>query len=184
MPTVTQAETFERYRLRLYRASLGFLGAKTSEAFDMVHDTFLVSYPWIEEAEPGQPTFAWLRQICLRLCYSRLRDSVSCLACLDLDLKAFMAHTGLERVDSANLGLNEQQQLLVLGGWIKRLTPESRLMIELRNVHGMSYASISRTLNQPLEVIPIRLLNARLQLREALKGYPKSGSPTKLPVAA
>ena len=170
---------FGPYRARLLRACMGFLGTRAAEAGDMVEDTFLVAIPTLQSHVSDPALHTWLRQICLRLCYARLRNSGQNLACLEDDLKSYMRRRGAEPVGSDNLDVQEQQKLGHLSEWIKRLPPDLRLMIELRNVHGFSYKKIGLTLGIPVAMVASKLLNARLRMRESLTNLPND-----LPVAA
>jgi RNA polymerase sigma-70 factor (ECF subfamily) len=179
-----EASIFKLYRPRLLRACMGFLGELSSEAQDIVHDCYLVALPNLTSFPPLQPMHAWLRQICLRLSYSRLRNPEHILCCLEGDLDSYRRQAAIEAVGSDNLEVREQQQLELLRVWIKRLKPEMRLMIELRNMHAMSYASIGETLEISRELVEAKLLSARQQLRQSLARQPQSRSPSDFSVAA
>ena len=180
----SEAHIFKSYRPRLLRACMGFLGTQASEAEDIVHDCFLVALPKLTDYTALQPMHAWLRQICLRLCYARLRNSSHILCCLEDDLNAYRIQASIEAVASDNLDVKEQQRLELLREWIKRLKPDMRLMIELRNIHAMTYATIGSTLGINRPLVQARLLAARSQLRESLESRPQNSAPTHFPVAA
>jgi RNA polymerase sigma-70 factor (ECF subfamily) len=184
-PETPESEKFiEAFRPRLIRASRGFLGAWAPEAEDMVQDTLWVAGPKIRPDSPPEAAYALLRQLCLRLCCARLRDRGGVLLCLEDELRRYMRSLDLEPVASGNLQLQKQQQMELLRELIKQLKLEDRQVIELRNLHGMSYSQVSQTLGIPLASVMSRLARARIQIRELASGAPKKDSPGHLPLAA
>ena len=175
---------FLPFRPRLLRDSSNFLGAHKSEAQDMVEDTFLAAFPRLGSYQGPIPMYIWLRQLCLRLCYARLRDRANVLTCLEEELADYARQANLKASASENLQLKSQQQRELLRELIKRLSPLNRQMIELRNLHGMTYAHIAYTLGISLPALTARLLAARTELRERMRSRPESSPPGKMPVAA
>jgi RNA polymerase sigma-70 factor (ECF subfamily) len=160
---------FKMYRPRLYRASMYFLGGQDTEAEDIVQDTFVIALPKLKDYVFRAPIYAWLRQICLRLCYARLRTRSRVLASLEEDLELFMQRTAIERIQNQDLEALKQQRLARLRLLIAQLNPNSRQIIELRGVQGMSYTLISQALNIPLGTVMSRLARARDQIRKLVE---------------
>jgi len=146
------------FKPRLLRASVAFLAGQAAEAEDMVQDTFLVALPRLGQRPPGEPLFPWRR---------RCRSGV--LLCLEDDLQAYMRSMGVETVSSSNATVQKQQKLALLREMIKRLEPESRQMIQLRNVHGMSYAQIGQVLGLPPAGVSAQLSAARGRLHRSME---------------
>lgn len=160
-----EAEFIRLFRGRLLRASRIFLGDRSSEGEDMVQDTFLVSLPGLKNRDLSAPVFPWLRRVCLRLCYERRRSRNGVLVCLEGELKTYMLRMDVEQVRSGHLEVQTQQRMELLRELIKQLAPAERQIIQLRNVHGMSYAQIGQVLDLPLADIVERWAQARGQLR-------------------
>jgi RNA polymerase sigma-70 factor (ECF subfamily) len=160
-----KAEFIRLYRPRLLRSSQVFLGELRAEAEDMVQDTFLVALPRLKILDLSAPVFLWLRQICLRLCYARRRSRDGVLICLEEDLRAYMRRMQVEQVRSGHVEVQSQQKMELLRELIKQLAPPDRQIIQLRNVHGMSYAQIGQVLSIPLATVVERLAQARDQIR-------------------
>jgi RNA polymerase sigma factor (sigma-70 family) len=175
---------FEAQRDSLLRLGQICLGAYSAEAEDMVHDTYLVALPRLSrELAPGLAE-AWFRQICLRLCYARLRDRGGVLRCLEQEMTSYRLAMAVERVPTENLAVQKQQDLGLLRELIKRLQPDARQMIQLRNVHGMAYAQIAACLDIPLADVAERLVQARRKLRDLLDEAPRRGPTAPFPMAA
>jgi RNA polymerase sigma-70 factor (ECF subfamily) len=159
---------YKMFRPRLLRASLYFLGVHDPEAEDIVQETFIIAFPKLKYYDFRAPIYAWLRQICLRLCYARMRKRNRELMSIEEDLEVFMQRMAVERVQAQDLELVKKQRLSLLTDLKKQLNPDSARIIELRNVQGMSYLRISRTLEIPLGTVMSRLARARDQLRKLL----------------
>jgi len=160
---------FRLYRPRLYRASMYFLGGQDSEAEDIVQDTFIIALPKLKDYVFKAPIYAWLRQICLHLCYARLHKRSRMLVILEEDLELFMRRMASERLQNQDLEVAKQERLAVQRELITLLNPVSREIINLRNVQGMSYIKISQALQIPLGTVMSRLARARDQIRELAK---------------
>jgi RNA polymerase sigma-70 factor (ECF subfamily) len=168
-----EAEFFALYKPRLYRASLYFLGYQDSEADDIVQDTFIIALPKLKDYVFNAPIYAWLRQICLRLCYARMRARKRSLLSMEEDLELLMRRQAVERLQNEAFDVEKGQKLRFLEKLKGQLGPDSREIIELRNVQGMSYILISRALKIPLGTVMSRLARARDQIRKLAQNSPE-----------
>lgn len=177
---LAEEKFFGLFRPRLYRASMYFLGGQDSEAEDIVQDTFIIALPKLKDYVFKAPIYAWLRQICLHLCYARLHKRSRMLVTLEEDLELFMRRMASERLQNQDLEVAKQERLAVLRELITLLNPVSREIINLRNVQGMSYIKISQALQIPLGTVMSRLARARDQIRELAKNpQEKAEAPAK-----
>jgi RNA polymerase sigma-70 factor, ECF subfamily len=160
-------EDFHRiFQPRLLRAARFFLGGQDSEAEDIVQATFIIAFPKLKTYVFRAPIYAWLRQICLRLCYARIRTRKRVLVSLEEDLEVFMQRLAVERLRTKDFEEVKQHRLDLLRGLMKQLRPDSLRIIEMRDVQGMRYAAISQALGIPMGTVMSRLARARGQLRE------------------
>jgi RNA polymerase sigma-70 factor (ECF subfamily) len=163
---------FKLHRPRLHRASMYFLGGGDAEAEDIVQEAFMIAIPKLPQYIFKAPIHAWLRQICLRLCYARLRSRKRLVMSPESDLELQMQGMAVDRVQADALEEMRQGQMIELSDRITRLNPASRLITELRSLKGLSYAAISRLLEIPLGTVMSRLARARDQMRQM--GQPAS----------
>jgi RNA polymerase sigma-70 factor (ECF subfamily) len=157
---------FRTFRPRLLRASRYFLGSYDPEAEDIVQEAFIIALPRLPNYVFNAPIYAWLRQICLRLCFSRRRKRGRMVASPEEELELHLHQASLKRLENDELEALKAQRLELL----RRLTPGlkglSREILELRNFKGLSYAEISSSLGIPKGTVMSRLSRAREQMRD------------------
>ena len=168
-----EATFFKMYQPRLLRTCMYFLGGHDSEAEDIVQDTFVIAMPKLKDYVFRAPIYAWLRQICLRLCYARLRTRNRVLVSLEEDLEVYMGRMAVDRVQSEDLEVQKQQKLALIRDLKLQLSPDSLRILELRDVQGMCYILISKTLGIPMGTVMSRLARARDQLRKLAMAAPE-----------
>ena len=64
---------FRLYSPQLLRTSMYFLGTNDAEAEEVVKESLLIAMHRLKHYDFSEPLFVLLRQICLRLCYLRMR---------------------------------------------------------------------------------------------------------------
>ncbi len=172
-----EREFFERYRPRLLRASRFFLGGQDSDAEDIVQETYIIAFRRLGEYVFRAPIYAWLRQICLRLCYARLRARRRVLVSREGDLEVYLHAAALRRVSDGEADVQRLARLALLETLKGGLSPDGRRIIELRDVQGLRYAAIGAALGIPMGTVMSRLARARTRLRAALlAGRPGEGA--------
>jgi RNA polymerase sigma-70 factor, ECF subfamily len=176
-----EREFFEMYQPRLLRAGRYFLGGQDSEAEDIVQETFIIAFRKLGDYVFRAPIYAWLRQICLRLCYARLRTRKRVLVSLEEDLELFMRNLAVERLRSEDEEGLKQRRIEMLGTLRKQLNPDSLQIIELRDVQGMRYAAISLSLGIPIGTVMSRLARAREQLKKMVEAALKQAETEAMP---
>jgi RNA polymerase sigma-70 factor (ECF subfamily) len=175
-----EEEFFRIYRPRLYRASMYFLGSNDSEADDIVQETFIIALPKLKDYVFNAPIFAWLRQICLRLCYARMRTRKRHLMSAEEDLELLMRRHAVEKIQREDESVERDQRLGLLHELKKKLNPDFREIIEMRNVQGMSYTLIARTLKIPIGTVMSRLSRAREQIKKLALSEAEEGTASPL----
>jgi len=176
-----ETEFYNLYKPRLLRASIYFLGTQDSEAEDIVQDTFVIAFPKLESYIFYAPIYAWLRQICLRLCYARMRTRKRVLMSLEEDLEMFMQRMAVDRIRTDELAVQKEEQVRLLRAMIQRLSPDNLQIIDLRDMQGMSYLLISKTLNIPIGTVMSRLARARNNLRILVEKEPEESLTIQVP---
>jgi RNA polymerase sigma-70 factor (ECF subfamily) len=141
---------------------------------DLAQDIFLKAYLAIGRFRPGAPFAPWLRRITVNTCYDHLRKirRRSEVAFTDLgeserDVMHILAEkgyssTGTESGDQvATRDLAER----ILAG----LTPKDRLVVTLREVHGLEMTEIADALGCSRAAAKVRLWRARRAMQAWLQ---------------
>jgi len=162
-----QQEFFLAYRDRLYRTCVHFLGYQDREAEDIVQEVFLIAHQKLAAFDFKHKLSTWLIQICVNLCFERLRQRKRVLLMMEQDLEATIDRTanrpgpGVESDEDI-----KQRKIGIVQRMIQTLGEQCRQIIELRDVHGESYISIARVLQIPIGTVMSRLHRCRAMLKE------------------
>jgi RNA polymerase sigma-70 factor (ECF subfamily) len=163
----------ERYQGRLYRLALRVLRDE-EQARDAVQDSFLKIYRSLDRFEGRSSFYTWAYRLVLNQCLdARRRDrsdrhvEFEDERSLDLPEPAPAAVAG-----GAGAGPDEDLERSDLRRLMQRavsaLPEDARRTFLLREVDGLSYAEIARSLRIPKGTVMSRLHYARRRLRAAL----------------
>jgi RNA polymerase sigma-70 factor (ECF subfamily) len=137
------------------------LGSCRTYADDVTQDVF-VTVARAARRFAGRSTFrTWLFGIALNICRDYLRRE-----------RHTVADETLEFVPDASLDplqrLERKERMRRVRAAVRRLTPQQRLALRLRDVEEMSYDEMSRVLGVPVGTVRSRLHNARAALAKTL----------------
>lgn len=168
----------ERYQRKVYSIAVGMLRDR-EEARDVAQEAFIKVHRYIEYFKGDASFYTWLYRITVNLCIDSIRrkgsrgnDPVE----FDESVKMDVAEANIGALGS-RLGTNPQKSALraELGNRITEAMgqiPEAhRQILLLREVEGMSYEDLSRTLNIPKGTVMSRLFHARLKMQKILNEY-------------
>jgi RNA polymerase sigma-70 factor (ECF subfamily) len=158
---------FDAHREGLYRAAVYFLGYRDPDAEDMVQETLLQGLAKLGGFEGRSRLSTWLNQICVYLCYKRLRQRQRMAVGVEADLKADL---GLASGSTDALHqLLEAEKSRLLASAISALDAPCREVIERRDRQGQAYAVAAAALKLPIGTFMSRLSRCRERLKEALQ---------------
>ena len=160
-----QSVFFSKYRERLYRMCVSFLGVEDREAEDIVQEVFLIAFKQLPDFDFRYKLISWLTQICVNLCYARLRERKRMILMLEQDLER-IAGTTLEEVARASEQRQKEERISLLRRLVEGLGRTCREIITLRDWEGRSYVEISRALKVPIGTVMSRLHRCRAALKE------------------
>jgi RNA polymerase sigma-70 factor (ECF subfamily) len=124
----------------------------------------------------GESRFqTWLYRITVNICTMR-RRSVRARTRLITEMSADSAQRAWQQIDPESVALSREAQAAVREH-LRRLPPEFRAVVVLRELEGLSYDEIAETLSIPLGTVRSRLSRGRLLLREALLSDERIPSP-------
>lgn len=169
-------ELVKRYEKNLYNFGLRMCD-NPSDAEDMVQDTFLNVFKYLEGFRYETKFKNWLYRIATSACLKKKRRS-KFAPDKELSLDAFLpADESAVSMDLPRWASQPLDQVLgeELSGVIRKalleLPEKYRLVVVLRDVEGFSTQETAEILSLTPTNIKVRLHRARLFLREALKTY-------------
>jgi RNA polymerase sigma-70 factor, ECF subfamily len=158
-------ELVRRYRRRVYNL-VRALTAGDNEAEDLVQDIFVRAYRAIGRFRGESAFRSWLYRIAINVVHThvdRRRTREGTLAAQTRDA---------ETIDELPAGDDVEQTLLrrqVIDRALASLPEDLRVLVVLRDVHGLKYDEIAKVVKTPRGTVESRLFRARQRLRPLLE---------------
>jgi RNA polymerase sigma-70 factor (ECF subfamily) len=168
----------ERYQRKVYGVALGMLKDK-EEARDIAQEAFIKVYRYVEYFKGDASFYTWLYRITVNICIDSMRRKGSKgneHLEFDESLQLDTAEANLGALGT-RLGTNPQKSALRrelaerITAAIAQIPEAHRQILLLREVEGMSYEDIARTLEIPKGTVMSRLFHARLKMQKILGEY-------------
>ena len=155
-------ELVDRHARWLYGLAASLVGAG-ADAEDVVQETLSGAFRGLSGYRGGSSVRTWLARIAVRqaAAHHRRRKRPMDLAALARRREA-AGQGGPAEAVGARLDVNAA---------IRRLSPEHRVVVVLREMQGLSYDEIAEVLAVPRGTVESRLHRARRELAEMLKEY-------------
>jgi RNA polymerase sigma-70 factor, ECF subfamily len=158
-------ELVRRYRRRVYNL-VRTLTAGDSDAEDLVQDTFVRAYRAIGRFRGDSAFRSWLYRIAINVVHThmdrrRMRNGALQLPVHDADA-----------VDDLPAQGDVEQTLLrrqVIDRALASLPEDLRVLVVLRDIHGLKYDEIAKVVKTPRGTVESRLFRARQRLRPMLE---------------
>lgn len=172
-------ELVRRHRDRVYALALRMM-KNEEEALDIVQETFLSAYRKLPEFRGDAQFGSWVYRIAANFALMRIRhqkvvdqvqepmDDLGDRFREDGRWAIFPSGMWARRADEAALG-GELREKIVQA--VDNLPEIHRAVFMLRDVEGLSYDDIAKTLETTVSAVKSRLHRARLALRAELQGY-------------
>jgi RNA polymerase sigma-70 factor, ECF subfamily len=140
---------------------------------DIAQEVFIRVYRSLPKFKFDASFFSWLYRITMNLCIDEIRKR-KIRKVLSLD---FLTEDVLEKnrkskehaLPTDSIFADEKQQ--VVQSALKRLKPEYREILVLREYEDLGYNEIAETLNISLEAVKSRIFRARMELKILLSSY-------------
>jgi RNA polymerase sigma-70 factor (ECF subfamily) len=153
----------ERFHRPVYRFCWRLL--RSSDAEDLVQDTFVRAFVHFERFDPARPVLPWLIAIARRLCLDLLRRR-KVMAKVETMPVSGPPAPGPE----GEASLREQHGRLERA--LDDLGEGPREAIVLFHIEGMSYRDIAAALEVPMGTVMTWLHRGRAQLKQTVEGAP------------
>jgi RNA polymerase sigma-70 factor (ECF subfamily) len=152
-----------RYEGRVLTLATRLLGGR-DEARDAAQEVFLRAFKYLHRADPQKPLEPWLLRIAVNVCRDALRRRLRLQ-------NTFVNSAPADPIDlSADpcVGLERQQQRLILQKALDLLPDKERLAIVLRDVEGLSTADVAAILRSSETTVRSQVSRGRLRLKAAI----------------
>ena len=164
-----KAEAFETlvvtYQHRVFSIALRMLGDR-GEAEEVAQEVFLRVHRSIQSFRGEAKLSTWLYAITSRLCLNRLKSP---------GRQRRVGEAALARIANGHPDPGATLEASELQGALHRaiaeLDEERRIVVVLRDLHGLAYEEIAAALDLELGTVRSRLHRARMELKQRLEGY-------------
>ncbi len=167
---------FHEHKAQIYQHTLYLLGNR-EDAEDITQETFIKAWEYRAKLRP-KTARSWLTKCAQNLCFNLLKRHKFQMHLTDSDdtdpeteLETLM-HTHSGRSNPSPDEIVVQQELKdSVHCAIKKLPPDMRSVIVMRELNGMSFKEIAEVLEQPEGTVKSTAFRARKKLRELMRPY-------------
>lgn len=168
----------ERYQRKVYSVALGMVKDR-EEAMDVSQEAFVKVYKYLDHFKGDSSFYTWLYRITVNICIDVLRrrpGSKGEHVELDENLQMDSPEANIGALGS-RLGTNPQKSLLrkelasKIEEALQEVPEKHRAILLLREVEGMTYDDLARTLEIPKGTVMSRLFHARAKIQKILSKY-------------
>jgi RNA polymerase sigma-70 factor (ECF subfamily) len=160
-----------KYQSKLYSIAYG-ITLDREESLDVVQDVFLKVYQKIHSFRGESSLSTWLHRITVNMCLNWKRRWMRRFKWhhQPLEREEGGAYSELGTTETLPGTLYEQKELKeILWEQLKDLPEEARAVFVLKEIEGLSYDEIAKTLRIKTGTVSSRLFYARKKLRKGLK---------------
>ncbi len=180
LKTAKEIEVFEKELLPHMDALKTFayhLTFDDDDSEDLVQETYLKAYRFIDKYQEGTNAKAWLFKILKNAYINQYRKKVKQPTKVDFE-EIISYHDTDEKSKTNYLDLRQEIFQNIMGDEItteiNNLPIDFRTVILLCDVEGFTYEEISKIIDVPIGTVRSRLFRARNILKEKLKNYAES----------
>jgi RNA polymerase sigma-70 factor, ECF subfamily len=170
----------ERYQRKVYSVALGMLRDR-EEARDVAQEAFAKVYKYLDHFKGDSSFYTWLYRITVNITIDILRRRGATKAEhveFDENVQLDTPEANIGALGS-RLGTNPQKSLLrkelaeKIEEALQEVPEKHRAILLLREIEGMSYEDLARTLGIPKGTVMSRLFHARAKVQQILSDYMK-----------
>ncbi|HXX31160.1 MAG TPA: sigma-70 family RNA polymerase sigma factor [Myxococcaceae bacterium] len=168
----------ERYQKKVYTVALGMV-KDPEDALDVAQEAFVKVHRYLGHFKGDSSFYTWLYRITTNVCIDVLRrrgasraDAVEYDDSVELDLaEANLGALGSQLDTDPARSVLRRELADKLEEALAQLPDKHRAILLLRELEGMSYEDLARTLDIPKGTVMSRLFHARAKVQRLLAGY-------------
>lgn len=168
----------ERHRQRAYHVALAMVG-HAETAMDLTQDAFLRAYEALARFRGEAKFTTWLRRIVTNVCLDHLRKAEHRTVVASYDEKLGAGDEDPEvgvltsHWEAPDTDVARKELGAAIVSALATLTPEQRTALILREIEGLSYEEIAKTMDCATGTVMSRLFYARKRLQSLLREHYK-----------
>jgi RNA polymerase sigma-70 factor (ECF subfamily) len=167
----------ERYQRKVFSVALGMVRDR-EEAMDVSQEAFVKVYKYLDHFKGDASFYTWLYRITVNVCIDVIRKRGGRSEMLEFD-ESVQMDTNEANLGAlgTRLGTNPQKSALrkeladKIQEALAQVPEKHRAILLLREIEGMSYEDIARTLEIPKGTVMSRLFHARAKVQKILSEY-------------
>lgn len=166
----------ERYQRKVYAVALGMLKDK-EESMDVSQEAFVKVYKYLDHFKGDSSFYTWLYRITVNICIDVIRKRGSGEMVEYDETQAVDLSEARIGALGSRLGTNPQKSALrrelaeKIQEALATVPEKHRAILLLREIEGMSYEDLARTLDIPKGTVMSRLFHARAKVQKILSEY-------------
>lgn len=159
------------YQNDIYSLCLSIV-KNVDDAMDMTQETFLIAFENIKNFKGEAKFSTWLYKIAYNLCINYKKRKGELLILDDEDLFNVEIE---DKTSSIWEKIEKDERVKIVKEGLDRIKDVDRLIIELKDIKGLSYEEISMILSCPMGTVKSRLYRARENLKKVVEDIMKKG---------
>jgi RNA polymerase sigma-70 factor (ECF subfamily) len=162
-------ELVRLYQDRLFNTVYRLLD-NADDAQDVVQESFLNAYQSLDNFKGDSLFFTWLYRIAINtaISFKRKQKAVFSINAVG-DNGAALEPQDVSEFSQPGHALEQREEERRIQNALKRLSPEHRAVLVMKDMEGQKYEAMAEVLGVPIGTIRSRLHRARLELREILQ---------------
>ncbi len=161
----------KEYQNDIYSLCLSIL-KNVDDAMDMTQEAFLIAFENLKNFKHISKFSTWIYRIAYNLCINLKKKKGELLILEDDDT----FNVELEDKSSSLWEeIEKNERVKIIEKALKLIKESDRIIIELKDVKGLSYEELSTILSLPMGTIKSRLFRAREKLKKVVENIIKKG---------
>lgn len=176
------SKLIDTYGDQIFRLALKMLGNE-QDAEDILQETFIKAYKNIKGFEGRSKISTWLYRVAVNEALMMIRKNKGIFTDIDAEIETdegeFLPRQIVDWCCLPEEELMSSETKLVIDRAVETLSPANRAAFLLRDVEGLSTQEAAEVLNISESALKVRLMRARMALRENLSNYFAEKMPGK-----
>jgi len=159
------------YQNDIYSLCLSIV-KNVDDALDLTQEAFLIAYENIKNFKQEAKFSTWVYRIAYNLCVNFIKRKGEIFTLEDEDIINVEIE---DKTSSIWEEIEKDERVKMISEGLKRIKDSDSLIIELKDIKGLTYEEISTILSIPMGTVKSRLYRARENLKKVVEDIIKKG---------